>query len=212
MHVGEVWAYRARQTDPLVQVVVTRIGVRKLARVLVRFVHDVFEGRQEWVPPARLKVLWTDVGDFEAAERWEHIWERGIGLGDPRWEAADEIIRLRVKEDLAEFRYREGGAIRIHQVDELARALNLHADVFTSNPDAFYEDGDLVVPWEVAELIVTAAARQAPDPSWLTSSSKTPRRSTNPSMAAAWVHGETPRHMSSRRTARRSTFGDSAPP
>ena len=133
--------------------------------MLVKFVDDVFEGRQEWVPPARLKVLWTDASDFEAAEqRWEHIWERGIGLGDPRWEAADEIMRLLVKEDLAKLRYREGGAIRIHQVDELAMALNLLADVFTGNPDAFYEDRDLVVPWEVTELIVTTAARQDPDP------------------------------------------------
>jgi hypothetical protein len=165
MHVGEVCAYRARQSDPLVQVVVLRIGVGKLARVLVKFVDDVFEGRQEWVPPARLKVLWTDVGDCEAADqRWEHIWERGIGLGDPRWDAAHEIMRLLVKEDLAELRYREGGAVRIHQVDELARALNLPASVFTGNPDAFHEDGDLIVPWEVTELVVTAAVRQDPDP------------------------------------------------
>lgn len=171
MHVGEVWAYRARQADPSAQVVVMRIGVGRLARVLIRFVDCAFEGRQEWVPPTRLEALWTDVGDFEAAEqRWDHIWERGIGLGDPCWEAADEIMRLLVKEDLAELRFREGGAIRIHQVDELARALNLPADVFTSNPDAFYEDGDLVVPWEVTEVIVSAAAQQAPDPSWITSS------------------------------------------
>jgi hypothetical protein len=149
----------------LVQVVVMRIGDRKLARVLVKFVDDAFEGRQEWVPPARLKALWTDASDFEAAEqRWEHIWERGIGLGDPRWEAADKIMRPLVNKDLAELRYREGGATRIHQVDELARALNLPADMFTSNPDAFSEDRDLVVPWEVTELIVTTAARQDPDP------------------------------------------------
>jgi hypothetical protein len=165
MHVGELWAYRARPTDPLVRVVVMRIGVRELARVLVRFVDDAFEGRQEWVPPARLKGLWTDVADLEAAEQhWEHIWERGIGLGDPRWEAAHEIMRLLVNEDLAELGYREGGATRIHQVDQLARALTVRADLFTGTPDAFFEDGDLVVPWEVTELIVTTAARKDPDP------------------------------------------------
>ena len=141
-----------------------RIGTGELARVLVRFVDEAFESRQEWAPPTRLEVLWTDVGDFEAADRhWEHIWERGIGLGDPRWEAAHEIMRLLVNTDLAELRYREGGAIRIHQADELARALNVPVDLFTSNPDAFYEDGDLILPWEVTELIVTTAARQDPD-------------------------------------------------
>lgn len=165
MHVGEVWAYQARPTDPLVQVVVMRIGAGELARLLVRFVDDAFHGRQEWVLPTRLKVSWTDVDDFEAADQhWEHIWERGIGLGDPRWEAAHEIMRLLVNTALAELRYREGGAIRIHQVGELARAWNVPADLLTGNPDAFYDDRDLVLPWEVTELIVTTAARQDPDP------------------------------------------------
>jgi hypothetical protein len=55
---GERWAYRARQVDELVEVRVLRLGTQKPARVLVRFVDDAFEGREEWVPPARLKVPW----------------------------------------------------------------------------------------------------------------------------------------------------------
>jgi hypothetical protein len=54
--VGELWAYRARQHDPLVQVAVVRLGARTPRRVLVRFVDEEFEGLQDWVPPARLKV------------------------------------------------------------------------------------------------------------------------------------------------------------
>ena len=55
--IGESWAYRARSIDQLVEVEVLRIGTSKPARVLVRFVADEFEGRRDWVPPARLKVL-----------------------------------------------------------------------------------------------------------------------------------------------------------
>jgi hypothetical protein len=42
--VGEAWAYRARNHDPLVRVVVVRFGVKTPRRVLVRFVDDEFEG------------------------------------------------------------------------------------------------------------------------------------------------------------------------
>lgn len=59
--VGEAWAYRARRQDPLVQVMVLKVGVKTPRRLLIRFVDDDFEGRQNWVPSARLKALWHDV-------------------------------------------------------------------------------------------------------------------------------------------------------
>jgi hypothetical protein len=58
-----------RQTDPLVEVEVMRIGTTRPARALARFVDDSFEGKQEWVPPARLKVPWVDVDRFRRRER-----------------------------------------------------------------------------------------------------------------------------------------------
>ena len=45
--VGEAWAYRARRQDSPVEVIVVRIGVRKPRRLLIRFVADDFEGRQD---------------------------------------------------------------------------------------------------------------------------------------------------------------------
>ena len=33
-----------------------RLRAQRPARLLLRFVDDRFEGRQEWVPPSRLKV------------------------------------------------------------------------------------------------------------------------------------------------------------
>jgi len=83
--VGEAWAYRARRGDPLVEVMVVRIGVRTPRRLLVRFVADEFEGRQDWVPPSRLKVPWRDLDAFIARElRWEGVAGESPAVGSPR--------------------------------------------------------------------------------------------------------------------------------
>lgn len=68
MEAGERWAYPARGIDPLIKVEVKRLGTQKPARVLVLFVDDYAEGREEWVPPARLRVPWGHVGEFMARE------------------------------------------------------------------------------------------------------------------------------------------------
>jgi hypothetical protein len=74
LDVGEVWAYRARWQDPLVRVEVLRVGVKRPPRLLVRFLDPEFEGREDWVSPARLKVLWTGVEAFRFAEqRWDAV-------------------------------------------------------------------------------------------------------------------------------------------
>jgi hypothetical protein len=71
---GQAWAYRARQVDDVVEVEVLKFGTKRPARVLVRFVEERFEGRQEWVPPARLKVPWAAVDNFRQREaRWDRI-------------------------------------------------------------------------------------------------------------------------------------------
>lgn len=77
MKPGKSRAYRARQVDPLVDVSVVRLGAQKPARVLVRFVDDEFEGREDWVPPARLKVPWSEVEEYRAREeRWNRLRHR----------------------------------------------------------------------------------------------------------------------------------------
>lgn len=44
---GERWAYRARGIDDLVEVEVIRFGIKKPLRVLIRFVEENLEGREE---------------------------------------------------------------------------------------------------------------------------------------------------------------------
>jgi hypothetical protein len=92
---GELWAYRARQVDELVEVRVLRLGTQRPARVLVRFVDDAFEGREEWVPPARLKVPWQDVVPFREREQaWGRVREAGIPDDDPRVQAAEQVLEV----------------------------------------------------------------------------------------------------------------------
>jgi hypothetical protein len=45
--VGSRWAYRAGSLENLVEVEVVRIGVKKPARLLVRWIADEFEGQQD---------------------------------------------------------------------------------------------------------------------------------------------------------------------
>lgn len=58
MRIGEEWAYRAKQRDPLVQVQIRRIGTKRPPRGLIRFIEDEHEGREEWGSPAGLKTTW----------------------------------------------------------------------------------------------------------------------------------------------------------
>jgi hypothetical protein len=66
MEIGESWDYRARAFDRS-SVTVHRSGDKKSARVPVKYVDDECKGSEEWVPPARLKVPWTGVGELARA-------------------------------------------------------------------------------------------------------------------------------------------------
>ncbi len=161
---GERWAYRARRIDDLVEIEVIKLGTQKPARVQVRFVDERFEGRQEWVPPARLKVRWSGVEAFRHREGlWDRIDELGIG-DDPKYWAADEVFRALVDEDVARLEYGEAGACRVTDSDRLAKLTGLDPQLWLACPDAFRESADLVVPWPIIEQLVQAAASRNPNP------------------------------------------------
>jgi hypothetical protein len=79
--IGEHWAYRARAVDRLDEVAVQRFGSKSPPRVLIRFVDPAQEGREEWVPPGRLKAPWTERDAFLERER--------------RWAAVRDVVYLR---------------------------------------------------------------------------------------------------------------------
>lgn len=162
--VGEFWAYRARRIDEVVQVEVLKLGTQRPSRVLVRWADESFEGRQEWVPPARLKVRWDGVDAFRAYEsRWDRIDALGIG-DEPVHRAAEEVFDAVIDEAVARMDYRESGAGRITDSDRLGELTGLDSAVWSQCPQAFTEGADLVVPWPVTLEIVIAAAGRNPAP------------------------------------------------
>ena len=162
--VGELWAYRARRIDEVVQVEVVKLGTQRPPRVLVRWVDESFEGRQEWVPPARLKVRWDAVSAFREHEtRWDLIDALGIG-DEPVYRAAEEVFDAVIDGAVARMDYRECGAGRITDSCRLADLTGLGPAVWSQCPQAFAEGADLVVPWPVTLEIVIAAARRNPSP------------------------------------------------
>lgn len=162
---GEAWAYRARQADPLVEVTVLKVGSRRPIRVLVHFVDPSFEGLEDWIPPARLKVMWVEVEEFEAKERrWAAV-TAACGENDERETAAASIVFDRlIPEHVATILYRqEDGVVAIDDVSGLAELLDLELAAL-HDPVSFVEDGHLIAPWPVTRLIAMRAAERTPDP------------------------------------------------
>lgn len=155
----------ARSVDPLVEVRVVKIGSRKPARVRVRFVADEFEGLEEWVPPARLKVLWDAAEEFaEREKRWEAITSAYPIYDTAEYWAASTVFDLLIDPDLAGLAHRSPGVSAISDVDGLIRVLDLDADELRADPLSFEDGGDLVVPWPVTEMIARRAAERNPAP------------------------------------------------
>ena len=160
---GELWAYRARGPDPLVQVAVVRLGVKTPQRVLVRFVDEEFEGQQDWVPPARLKVPWSGVDEYVARERrWDEVLRPSAGVSLAEELAASSVFDLLIPEDMAELGWNaKRGTVLIHDVSGLASLLGVPPAAI-SDPTSFKEGGDLISPWPVAIAVARRATEREP--------------------------------------------------
>lgn len=162
--VGEHWAYRARWSDPLDEVVVLRLGAKSPPRVLIRWVDDAFEGHQDWVPPARLKAPWSDVDGFR---KHEHLWDEAIAVADGYPEAVrsavDTAFTVLVDDRLATLGWNaEAGVARVHDAPALAASVNL-PEQDLREPASFVDEGDLIVPMSTALLIARAAVGRDPE-------------------------------------------------
>src|SRR3954451_15014298 len=73
--VGERWAYRvAPHHGPVAEVEVLKIGTQRPLRIKVLFAAEEAEGREEWVPSARLRVAWQDKDAWLAREQqWSEL-------------------------------------------------------------------------------------------------------------------------------------------
>jgi hypothetical protein len=163
--VGSRWAYRAGSQDELVEIAVLRLGAKKPARLLVRWIADEFEGHQNWVPPSRLKIQWERVDDLRA---WETRW---AAVQEPAWEtpelvrdAIDYVVELLVEPDMAAMGFNaQRGVIKIHQLDRLAALLGIEAAALRADPRSFQENGRLIAPITTATAVAKAAAALWPE-------------------------------------------------
>ena len=164
LRVGGEWAYRQHRDDPIVRVRVLRIGKEPPFRVKVRFVDDEFEGREDWVPRARLKAPWEGLGPWQAREeRWEAVRHAAApAYSNPEYWATDYVLSFVADLGIEIGCGRNAAVLSISNPDALVDFLGLTTDDLRSDPLAFVDDdGTLVAPWATAERV---ARRLAPFP------------------------------------------------
>lgn len=150
MDVGEIWGYRARQQDPLARAEVLKIGTKRPPRVQVRFLDEQFEGRQEWVPPARLKVLWDGARQWLAAERrWLAVVEASVSAcGTVEHGAAQRVFDRPDAEKFINgmdaYRY---AVLTVTDPGGFAAKLGYPAADLAREPGYVLDDGTVVAPW-----------------------------------------------------------------
>jgi hypothetical protein len=160
--VGEEWAYRERANSNPTAVRVTKVGTARPPRVKILFLDDAFEGREEWVPPSRLKVLWADLDAWRAREdRWDAVATASVGIdGTPELWAAETVFEVVAGEDVLSMGYREhAGVLCISDASKAADLLGTDPSIFLSDALAFVdEDGTIVVPWNITVVLARDAA------------------------------------------------------
>lgn len=160
---GEHWAYRARAADPFVEVQVLRIGKNKPPRVFVRFIDDEFEGREDWVPPSRLKVPWSEV---DALRIYEERWATARRITADVMVAVDPVELEAVELVLGSFSDlpfdagygKDEGLLFLRDHQRAFEEFDLDPAEMLAAEGSFEDDGRLVAVWPAA---LTAAQRVA---------------------------------------------------
>ena len=159
---GEEWAYRARAVDEITPVRIIKVGVRQPPRVIVRFLDESYEGREEWVPPGRLQVAWADVRSWQARQdRWERVAIPSEGIYDtPEYWAASTVFDVVVPEEILHMAYRgSAGVLCVSDLDKAAELLEVHPSVFVEDSRTFLDDdGTTIVPWTTTLTLAKSSA------------------------------------------------------
>ncbi|XVS66015.1 hypothetical protein ACQPYE_08165 [Actinosynnema sp. CA-299493] len=167
MEVGQEWAYRANQRDRVARVQIRRIGTKRPPRVLIRFVEDEYEGREEWVSPARLKTTWDKAAEWLAHD------QRWAALHDASWRPRDDhelVAAEMVLDDRAALSSvetglgKDAGILFIRDLPALAKLLDLDATELTSDPLSIpQDDGAWAVPFATMLVVAQRAAQVLAD-------------------------------------------------
>lgn len=164
---GQRWAYRENKDAPVVEVEVLQLGTRRPPRVRIRHLDDRYEGREEWVPPARLKVLWEQAESWIASEqRWAAVRDASWRpYEDPELMAVELVFEQLVDAEHAQLGWNKGaGVLTVTDAASLVAQSGIDRELLTASPLAFTEsDGSLVVPWDTVFEVAQVLARKSPD-------------------------------------------------
>jgi hypothetical protein len=122
------------------------------------------EGREEWVPPARLKVAWADVDAFRAHEaQWDAVTDLSPRGDTPETEAVHRVFELLVPEEVADFDWR-GHYLAAKDVPRLASLSGATVEELVGHSASFDDpDEGVIIPWPVAVAAARALAERQPD-------------------------------------------------
>ncbi|MFF9171768.1 MULTISPECIES: hypothetical protein [unclassified Streptomyces] len=144
-----------------------KMGTQRPVRVKVRFVAEEAEGRQEWVPSARLRVPWRDKDAWLAREeKWNELTRDSPEDDDPAFQAVTILFDEHLLEGLLSFgvNNRDRGLLYIDDVPAVAALLNVPETFFRSDPRAFTDtDGALTAPWPTTVAVAQLLARTRAD-------------------------------------------------
>lgn len=168
MEVGERWAYRAApHHGPVEEVEVLKMGTQRPLRVKVRFLAEEAEGRQEWVPPARLRTLWQDKDAWLAREKqWSELTHDSPDDEDAAWQAVIMLFDEHLWDEVVSFgvNQRDRGVLYIQDVPALAALLGVPESLFHTDPRAFTDtEGVLTTPWPTTVEVACLLARTQAD-------------------------------------------------
>ncbi|GAA1375974.1 hypothetical protein [Streptomyces beijiangensis] len=152
MEVGERWAYRvAPHHGPVEETEVLRIGNQRPLRIKVRFVAEEAEGREDWVPSARLRVPWQGKDAWLDREQcWSELTKDSPDDEDPAFRAVTIVFDEHLWDELVSFgvNYRDRGVLYVPDVPALAALLDVPESFFHTDPRACTgADGLLTAPW-----------------------------------------------------------------
>jgi len=159
MEVGERWAFRRNRHARWAEVEVRKVGTGRPPRVRVEFVADEFEGKVEWVSPARLEVPWADFDEYDARDRRWKAFEAAPQPTDFEERAAQLVLWNSVDEGIAELSWTGlKGALLVHDVPALAAAVDRSVDELAAGDLMIVEGGVTWLPWEDTLDIIRALA------------------------------------------------------
>jgi hypothetical protein len=170
MEIGEHWAYRRLRDDLLAEVQILAFGTKKPDRVKIVFVDDEFEGRSEWVPSGRLRVIWAESARLLAEEAlWADLRAEASVRPEVEHEAAMHILALCLPSEVATQPWRphtayrfHGGLTEVFDWDSLEKLAGVTKSDLCK-PVALHLARSTVIGWPATRKIAMMLAKKYPE-------------------------------------------------